>query len=128
MIKFMTRHALDTEDFGPRLIRLRKKHGWTQAELAEKINRTVRAIFYYEREGRYPPAPVVADLAELFHVSIEYLLGREHKSVDSNAPDLLNSPNDKKLWKRFLQLKKLSERDQAAVFRTINAMASAKTG
>jgi transcriptional regulator with XRE-family HTH domain len=62
MITTMPRTVRLTEDFGPRLRRLRKEPGWTQAELAEKIDSTVRAIFYYEREGRFPAVPVLADL------------------------------------------------------------------
>lgn len=125
---YMPRLIRPTEDFGPRLIQLRKARGWTQSQLAQKIDSSIRAIFYYEREGRYPPAPVIAQLADAFDVSIDTLMGRSEapKQKDPKTLDLLNDPEDRKLWKKFQQLKSLSKRDKQTIFRMLNTMITAK--
>lgn len=121
----MTRTARLTTDLGPRLRKLRLERGWTLAQLAEKIDSTVRAIFYYEQEGRFPPAPALAKLAEAFDVSMEYLMSGEepkHRRNDDHGPNLLESAEDRRIWKRFTQLRNLSERDKAAVFRMLDGL------
>jgi len=42
------------------------------------------------------------------------------------APDLLNDPGDRRLWRQFRKLKQLSSRDRAAVLRLLNAAATNK--
>lgn len=131
MIQPMPRTVRPTTAFGPRLRRLRQERGWTLAQLADKIDGTVRAIFYYEQEGRFPPAPVVAKLAEVFGVSMEYLMDGDDAAPTNrrgyDGPNLLESTDDRRLWRRFAQLRDLSERDRAAVFRMIDGL-RAKSG
>ena len=119
----MPRTVRATADFGPRLRSLRQARGWTLADLAQRIGGTVRAVFYYEQEGRYPPAPVVAKLAETLGVSMEFLMHGEGdtptRSAADAGPDLLNDAEDRRLWRRFKMLKDLSERHQAVVFKMI---------
>ncbi len=125
----MSRTAQVTADFGPRLRKLRLERGWTLAQLAEKIGGTVRGVYYYEQEGRYPPVPALVKLAEAFDVSMEWLVsGQEKESLrhGESGPNLLESADDRRLWRRFGALKHLNERDQAAVFRMINGLAAAK--
>jgi len=126
MIVLMTRHAYIADGIGERIRRLRKERGWTQAEFAERIGCSRRAIVYYERDGKYPPTPILAAMAGAFGINIESLIDpeepRQRSKVDD--PNLLES-EDRRLWKKFLQLKHLSERDQATVFRMINAMKNA---
>ena len=122
----MTRTARLTTNLGPRLRKLRLERGWTLAQLAEKIDGTVRAVFYYEQEGRFPPAPALSKLAEAFDVSMEFLMSGEEvkhrRHDDSHGPNLLENPEDRRLWKRFSQLRSLSERDIAAVFRMLDGL------
>ena len=125
----MSRIARVTTDFGPRLRKLRLERGWTLAQLAEKIGGTVRGVYYYEQEGRFPPVPVLAQLADTFDVSMEWLVSgeeREQTRQGESGPNLLEDPDDRRLWRRFSTLKHLNERDQAAVFRMINGLAAAK--
>lgn len=66
-------------DFGVILKKLRTRSGMTQKELAEKIGVTKSVISYYELRDRSPSPEVLIKLANIFHVSVDYLLGREAK-------------------------------------------------
>lgn len=84
-------------DLGHRLYALRTKHGWTQQELAERVNRTrfrpdVKQphIAGLERSAgeKLPSVPLLAALAEVFEMDMQTLVGLEHAQV---APaDLLD--------------------------------------
>jgi len=125
MIFAMARKAYIADGIGERIKRLRKERGWTQTELAEKVGCSQRSITYYEREGKYPPAPILAAMAGAFRINIEALMDPEEpkNTTKTDDPDLLN-PNERRLWKRFRQLQELPERDQRAVLRMLDAMSS----
>ena len=61
---------------GERLRYLRMANRLTQREVADilKIHRTTYA--YYESGQRMIPPSVLSALADLYHVSVDYLLGR----------------------------------------------------
>lgn len=52
----------------------RKKNGWSQEELAEKLNVSRQAVSKWESAGSIPDLQKVVQLAALFGVSIDYLL------------------------------------------------------
>ena len=62
---------------------LRRSKGMTQAELAEKLNYTDKAISKWERGESIPDAVVLKQLADTFGVSIDYLFTEDHKSFFS---------------------------------------------
>ena len=67
-----------------RLKALRIKHGFTQGELAARINVERSSIAKYEAEnGSTPSIEVMVRLADLFHVSLDYLVGREWTETSS---------------------------------------------
>lgn len=60
-----------------RIKALREARGWTQAELARRLNITRNGVNSWE-QGLSMPSPVcLVDLAKLFSVSTDYLLGVE---------------------------------------------------
>jgi transcriptional regulator with XRE-family HTH domain len=61
--------------FGERLAALRKARGWTQPQLAERLDLTVKTITYYERLAGNPTAKTIERLAQVFGVSYAELLG-----------------------------------------------------
>ena len=70
-------------DFGKRLKELRKQSGMTQEQLANKFGITKSVVSYYELSERTPSPDVLKDLALIFRVSADYLLGIERsKTID----------------------------------------------
>lgn len=64
-----------------RIKALREARGWTQAELARKMNMTRNGINSWEQGLSMPSPPSLVDLARLFSVSTDCLLGVENYSA-----------------------------------------------
>ena len=63
---------------GKTIAELRKTKGWTQIELAEKLNVSDKAVSKWESEGGFPEITQLPVLAKIFDVSIDYLMtGKE---------------------------------------------------
>ena len=60
-----------------KIIRLRKKNGWSQEELAEKMNVSRQAVSKWESAQTIPDLGKVLQLSELFGVTTDYLLKDE---------------------------------------------------
>ena len=120
----MPRNVYVAEKFGDRIRTLRRERGWTQQQLADKCDCTKRLIAYYETGGRYPPLPIISKLAKVFYMQIETLIDEDEpeRVLHHDEPNLLESPEDRRLWKKFQVLKKLSRRDRDAVFRMIKGL------
>ena len=66
-----------------RIKALRESRGWTQAELARKMNMTRNGINSWEQGFSMPSPPSLVELARLFSVSTDYLLRVEkHNTVN----------------------------------------------
>ena len=63
-------------DFGAHLKELRKSRGITQKQLAIAISASERGIQQYELGERKPSYEMLLALADYFHVSLDYLVGR----------------------------------------------------
>lgn len=59
-----------------RLKELRTEHGWSQETVARKLDMTLRTYCRYEAEGAEPKMSALIKMANLYHVSIDYLAGR----------------------------------------------------
>lgn len=57
---------------------LRKSHGYTQFELAEKLNYSDKSVSKWERGDSIPDVVVLKELADLFGVSLDYMTEAEH--------------------------------------------------
>jgi DNA-binding XRE family transcriptional regulator len=66
-------------DFPERLRILRTRSGLSQIQLAEKIGINVYTLRAYETDQRQPSIGPLCALADYFHVSVDYLLGRSDK-------------------------------------------------
>ena len=63
--------------FFERLYELRMESNLSRAQLAEKLNVSVRLISYWENGQRECDFDMLIKIANLFSVSIDYLLGRK---------------------------------------------------
>ena len=69
-------HNIDMNVFSDRVSELRKENGMTRAMLANKLNVSVRLISYWENGQRECGFEMLIRLADVFSVSVDYLLGR----------------------------------------------------
>lgn len=67
------------------IIELRRAKQLTQAELAEKLNYTDKAVSKWERGESLPDIVVLKQIADLFGVNIDYLLQAEHTKEECKA-------------------------------------------
>jgi transcriptional regulator with XRE-family HTH domain len=63
--------------FPRRLKELREKNKWTQQQLGEMIRSTDVTISRYEKGLREPDLDILDQFANIFDVTVDYLLGRE---------------------------------------------------
>ena len=73
--------------FADKLIALRKKAGWSQEELAEKLNVTRQSVSKWEGAQSVPDIDKILQLSRLFGVTTDYLL-----KDDQGEPEY--TPND----------------------------------
>ncbi|MCI9278995.1 XRE family transcriptional regulator [bacterium D16-50] len=73
-----------------RIKHLREKNNLTQSSLAKKLNVTRSSVNAWEMGISVPSTALIVDLAKLFHVSTDYLLG-----LNENATLDISSLNDK---------------------------------
>ena len=70
------------EIFAENLIKLRKEVKLTQAELAEKINYSDKAVSKWERGESVPDISVLKTIADLFGVTVDFLITKHDESKD----------------------------------------------
>ena len=71
--------GFDMVDFGNILKTLRLKENMTQAQLAQKLGLTKSVISAYETGLRLPSYDILINIAKIYNVSTDYLLGLERK-------------------------------------------------
>ena len=96
--------------FADKLIDLRKKNGWSQEELARRVNVSRQSVSKWESAASVPDLDRVLQLAEIFGVTTDYLLKDELGEVEYNdTPDASEPPVRRVSMEdavRFLELKK----------------------
>lgn len=65
-----------TGTLGDKIIRLRQDKDITQKELAKLLHIDQSMISYYEKNKKRPSFEVLTKIADIFNVSIDYLMGR----------------------------------------------------
>lgn len=69
-----------------RIEELRKKKGLSQMEIARQIGISKKALYNYSH-GAQIPSGVLQSLAELYHVPIDYLIGRTDNTTITIADE-----------------------------------------
>ena len=89
---------MDNKKFGQFILKLRKEKGWTQLELAEKLNITDKAVSKWERGTGFPDIKMIEPLAEVFNVSILEIMQSERIPGQTipkdNASEAINNVID----------------------------------
>ena len=118
----MSKHSI-----GKTIATLRKAKGWTQVELAEKLNVSDKAVSKWESESGLPEISQLPTMATLFGVTIDYLLtGKtpekeivtiskaelcaktDDVSLAEEVKDLPHDENNKKIVDYILQYQSLN--------------------
>jgi transcriptional regulator with XRE-family HTH domain len=116
---------------GDRIRELRIKRGYTQDDMAEKLDMNRANFSNYERNVSLPPSDVLSKIADILKTSTDYLLGR----VDNPYPPQKDIPewatkkdirDFKKLLEEDIELffdgKPLSEEDKEKIKMVLIAM------
>lgn len=77
-----------------KIVRLRKSHGMSQEELAEKMKVSRQAISRWEVGTAMPDAGNIFQLSKLFHVTSDYLLNDDYQS-DDDLPIIQDKESDR---------------------------------
>ena len=96
-------------DLGEQLKNLRKDKGYTQPQVAHKLNKSVTTISRYEKNVQTPPIDVLIEMAFLYNVSIDTIIGnKKYRAV------LTDGLTEKQI--EILQLLIYEWKDKTAVY------------
>ena len=82
--------------FANNVTTLRTAKGWTQAELAEKLHYSDKAVSKWERGESVPEIGTLLSIADLFGVSMDYLV-RGKEAQPQAEPALLHKVRNRRL-------------------------------
>ena len=76
-------------NLGTKIKKLRNEAGLTQTELGEKLCLPTSVVSSYETGYRTPPLTVIADIAYLFNITTDWLIGvkNSRESLDLTGFD-----------------------------------------
>ena len=63
---------------GQHIYELRSALGWSQVQLAERLNISKQTVSNWENDNIQPSIEMLVRLSKLFHVSTDYLLGLDN--------------------------------------------------
>jgi transcriptional regulator with XRE-family HTH domain len=99
-----------------KIVQLRKERNLTQKELASIVGVHFSHMSRYERGISLPSIDVVKKLAQMFHVSTDYLLFGESQAMV--RADIV----DHELLQQFERISRMSEREKTAVKTILEAV------
>ena len=70
-----------------KILNLRKKCGWSQEELAEKINVSRQSVSKWESAQSIPEINKIIELSKIFGVTTDYLLKDDYEEIIENIQD-----------------------------------------
>lgn len=101
--------------FADKLIDLRKKNGWSQEELAHKINVSRQSVSKWESAQSIPDIEKIVKLSDLFGVSTDYLLKDSVEETINIEPIKTESTKRKVDMEEAGEFLKLQERNAFSV-------------
>jgi transcriptional regulator with XRE-family HTH domain len=82
------------DTLGQRLRRCRERMGWSQIDVAAKMGTSNMNISHYERDTRQPDIATLVRFAELYNVSVQWLMtGSDVSPQQTDIYDLLQRDN-----------------------------------
>ncbi len=78
---------------------LRQKRGYSQKALADKLGITQQAIYKYENLSVEPDIQTLIAIADIFNVSVDYLIGREGERIVSQITITADEAAHLSVWR-----------------------------
>lgn len=108
-------------NFPETLKMLREKRGYSQKQLADVLHVSKNSVSHYELGICMPSIDVIINMADIFDVSIDYLLGRSNANLSKR---LLEKPMEKNvtagnILESMLRLDKEHRNDMLRLIRYI---------
>jgi transcriptional regulator with XRE-family HTH domain len=107
-------------NLGQRIQELRKKATLSQGDLASKIEISYPQMSRYEIKNVQPPADVLKRLADVFGVSIDYLV---NGTLEQKAE---RSLDDNELLQQFKEVEQMNDDDRSTIKKLIDAFITKK--
>ena len=108
---------MENDNIGKRVANLRKQNGWSQMELAQKLNVTDKAVSKWENGGM-PSIDLLPELSKIFNVSIDYLmLGDNEADIEEAQPAFDEAIEDETVCDNEFTLEGLNADDIKLILR-----------
>jgi transcriptional regulator with XRE-family HTH domain len=98
---------------GDKILNLRKDKGWSQQHLAKKIGTSGPIIGRYERNEMVPSVEVAKKIADIFDITMDYLV--DHSGTISEI-------KDKSILNRLIEIENLDTEDKTVIIRVIDSL------
>lgn len=96
---------------------LRIKNHKTREQLSIDLDISLSTLDHWAMGDRRPTRKMQAKLADYFHVSVDYLMGRSEESGDERYCDLLESYTEKESY--FLLQYRLASEEAKVIVKTL---------
>jgi transcriptional regulator with XRE-family HTH domain len=96
-----------------KILSLRKEKGWSQQQLAKTLGTSGPIIGRYERGEMTPSVEVARKLANIFSVTMDYL-------VDDTGT--LTEIKDKAILDRIMEIERLENQDRKTIIQVIDSL------
>lgn len=98
---------------GKKIVQLRKESGWSQQELAKKVGTSGAIVGRYERGEMTPSVEVAKKLADVFQVTLDYLV---------NQAETIAPIKDKAMLERLREIEQLDPEDKDTLLHVIDSL------
>ena len=79
-------NSLLGQQIGLRIRELRLERGWSQKTLADRLHINKSVVSYYELGDRFPTYDVLLSIADVFHVTTDFLIkGGKTRQMDLSS-------------------------------------------
>jgi transcriptional regulator with XRE-family HTH domain len=103
-----------SDDFPAKLRDLRKRRGWSQGQLAQKIGADLQRVSKYERGVIWPTMELMVAIAKAFDVTVDFLIRDDKQAA-------VGKIKNRELLNQLEQINELPEEDQKTVVSFLDA-------
>jgi transcriptional regulator with XRE-family HTH domain len=103
-----------SDDFPAKLRDLRKRRGWSQGQLAQKIGADLQRVSKYERGVIWPTMELMVAIAKAFDVTVDFLIRDDKQAA-------VGKIKNRELLNQLEQINDLPEEDQKTVVSFLDA-------